>query len=413
MNKKNSGKIISLLILSLLILSVLSCSSGENNNDNVNNNENPGSNDAANAENVPDNTLEETVLPHEMPERNYNGYKFKFLVKEFNDGHYWGAVDIFAEEENGDPINDMVYKRNRIIEDRYNIEISETRSADVCGSARKVILANSHDYDVIMPDLNGAAPLATQGLFLDVRSELPYLQLDGIWWDQRANQMLSLGHRQYFLIGDMTLMANDATWVIMFNKAVTAEYGLGNLYSHVKEDNWTYDTFFGFVKGVSKDLNGDGIINMDDQIGLITDNGAKTILIYNTGEMAARKDENDLPYLALNTERTINAARQVFEVLANKNISINAHESKDFKGISDPWTDGANKMFQENRGLFYMISLTVMHRMRGMDSDFGILPSPKYDKSQTEYYHTVQPSTTNSVLFPKTTVDPEMASVII
>ena len=404
--KKSISLLLLLCLLVLPVFSALGCSSETGKK------EDPAD-DGSKAEDASNNGEEENLPLHEMPTADYDGYDFRFLVKEFNSGHYWGAVDIFAEEENGDPINDSVYKRNRIVEDRYNIEISEVRTDDVCGMARKSILANSHDYDVIMPDLNGVAPLATQGLFLDVRSELPYLQLGEVWWDQRANQMLSMGNRQYFLIGDMTLMANDATWVVMYNKKVAEEYGMGSLYTHVKEDNWTYETFFGLIRQVSKDLNGDGQINMDDQLGFITDNGAKTILIYNTGEMAARKDDSDLPYIALNTERTIAAARQVFEVLSDKTISINAHESKDFGGIADPWTDGANKMFQENRGLFYMISLTVMHRMRSMDSDFGVLPSPKLDRSQTEYYHTVQPSTTNSILFPKTTPDPEMASIII
>ena len=411
----NVKKSITALPALLLMLAVFSCSGGGAETD-TGGGPNPAVTENGAAENEAAVAPAEEIKPQrlaELPEKNFNGYKFNFLVKEFNSGGYWGAVDIFAEEENGDPINDMVYKRNRIIEDRYNIEIAETRTADVVGNARRSIMSNSHDYDAVMPELNGAAGLATQGLFLDARSELPYLQLGGIWWDQRANQMLSMAGRQYFLIGDMTLMANDATWVIMFNKAVVEEYGLDNLYNYVKEDDWTFDTFFGLVRGVSKDLNGDGKINLHDQLGLITDNGAKTILIYNTGEMAARKDADDLPYLALNTERTIDASRQVFEVMADKNISINAHESADFPGIPDPWTDGANKMFQENRGLFYMISLTVMHRMRGMDSDFGLLPSPKLDKAQTEYYHTVQPSTTNLIAFPKTTADFEMASVVI
>jgi len=398
-------KLLMLLILSLIVLFIFSCAS--NDVKTTVNSENPATGDNP-AENDP--VPEITQSPHELPEKNYGGYDFRFLVKEFNSGHYWGAVDIFAEEENGDPINDSVYRRNRIVEDRYNVNISEVRANDVCGMAKKSIMSNTHSYDVIMPDLNGAAPLATQGFFLDVRSGLPYLQLDGIWWDQRANQMLSIGGKQNFLIGDMTLMANDATWVVMFNKTVVEEYGLGNLYSLVKEDNWNYDAFFGLIKKVSHDVNGDGKFDENDQLGLLTDNGAKTILIYNTGEMAVRKDENDMPYLALNTERTIMAAQRVFEILSDRTISINAHT--DIK-LPDAWTDGVNKMFQENRGLFYMISLTVMHRMRGMDSDFGVLPSPKFDKNQTEYYHTVQPSTTNSILFPKTTPDPEMASIII
>ena len=405
----NLNKIIALiLILSLFIPAVLACSSNDDKHGDGQNDSGVENNASGDDAETPE---EETKPPHDMPERDYNGYDFRFLVKEFDGNGYWGAIDVFAEAETGEPINDAVYRRNSVVEDRYNVKISEIRDGDVAGKAKRVILAGTHDYDVLMPNLNSISSLATQGLLLDVRADLPYLQLDQVWWDQRANSMLSLNHKQHFLIGDMTLMANDATWVIMFNKKVVEQYAFGNLYSYVKEDNWTFDTFFGLIKQVSKDLNGDGKFDENDQIGLLTDSGARTILIYNTGEMAARKDDKDLPYLSLNTERTIIAAQRVFEIISDRTIAINAHT--DLSHISDPWTNGVNKMFQEDKGLFYMLSLTVMHKMRGMDSDFGVLPSPKLDNNQTEYYHTVQPSTTNSVVFPITTPDPEMASIII
>ena len=363
--------------------------------------------------NESDDTIESvrTVRSTPLPERDFGGYDFTFLVREFNDGGYWGAIDIYAEELTGDPINDAVFRRNRIVEDRYNISISEVRVHDIFGTARRSIMANSHDFDIIMPNLHDSSNFAAQGLLLDVRSQLPYLQLNEIWWDQRANDMLSIANRQFILIGDMTLMANCATWVVMFNKDVAADHHLGNLYDYVKEDNWNFDTFFNLVSQVSQDLDGNGIFDENDLLGLLTDSGARTILIYNTGEMVTRKDENDLPFFSLNTERTIYAAQRAFEILSDRTISINAHT--DLPHISDPWTNGVNLMFQENRGLFYMISLTVMHRMRGMYSDFGVLPSPKLDRYQTEYFHTVQPSTTNSIIFPITTPDLEMASIII
>ena len=405
--KIKSRKIILLLILAFVLPVVFSCAGegGAQSGENALTGE-QGGGDAADAAAVPENP------PHDMPEKNYNGYNFTFLVKEFDGNGYWGAQDVFAEEENGDPINDSVYKRNRIIEDRYNINICEKRAgahgapADI---GKKAILAGTHEYDVIMPDLNSGAGLATQGLLMNLSSDFPYVQFDRIWWDQRANKMLTLGGAQYFLIGDMTLMTNDATWVIMFNKKVVEEYGMGNVYSNVKEDNWTFDTFFGLVRQVSKDLDGNGKFDENDQVGLLTDNGAKTIMVYNTGEMVARKDDKDLPYLALNTERAIDVAGRVFEVLSDKTVCVHANDLK----MNDPWTNGVNKMFQEDKGLFYMLSLTVMHKMRNMDSDFGVLPFPKFDKSQAEYYHTVQPSTSNSMVFPATTPDPEMASIII
>jgi len=395
-----------LLITALILPAVFSCAgSGGSQNDG-----DAGSDDAQ-AEGESEDSAEPEIL-HDMPEKDYNGYNFTFLVKEFDGNGYWGAQDVFAQEENGDPINDAVYKRNRIIEDRYNINISEVRAGAHSAPAdmgKKSVLAGTHEYDVIMPDLNGGANLAAQGLLMDLSTAFPHVQFGQIWWDQRANKMLTLGGAQYFLIGDMTLMTNDATWVIMFNKKVVEEYAMGNLYSYVKEDNWTFDTFFGLVRQVSKDLDGNGKFDENDQVGLLTDNGAKTIMVYNTGEMVARKDDDDLPYLALNTERAISVAERVFEVLTDKTVCVHANDLK----MSDPWTNGVNKMFQEDKGLFYMLSLTVMHKMRNMDSDFGVMPFPKFDALQNEYYHTVQPSTSNSMIFPVTTPDPEMASIII
>ncbi|MCL2772006.1 MAG: hypothetical protein FWD71_01535 [Oscillospiraceae bacterium] len=412
MKKMNFKKFAALfLIIGFCISMIFSCSSS-NNNQTQNQNNNAG---ADGSQNNPEQSAGvsagTTMPPHDMPQKDYNGYNFNFLDRNYDGNGYWGEYDISAESENGDPINDAVFKRNSIIEDRYNIKIAEKQSSNVSGDAKKVILAGTHEYDVIMPGLNDIAPLATQGYLLDAKSQLPYLQLDMPWWDQRANQMLTMGNRLYFLIGDMTLQVNDATWVIMFNKKVAEQYDMGDLYSYVKDDNWNFNTYFGLIKQVSKDLNGDGKIGFDDQVGLLTDNGAKTIMVYNTGVMVAKKDANDLPYLALNDEKTITAAQQVFDVLKDKTVCINANT--DLSSIKDPWTDGVNKMFQEDRGLFYMLSLTVMNKMRGMESDFGVLPFPKLDSTQTEYYHTVQASTAACMVLPNTTPDPEMASIIL
>jgi len=394
------------VILALLISVIVSCANDDGNISDTTEN--------IDAHRIPENINEPTgvttVREMPLPESDFGGYDFTFLVREFNAGGFWGAIDIYSEEMTGEPINDAVFRRNRIIEDRHNITISEVRVYDIFGLTQRTIMSGMHEFDVIMPNLHYGSNFAAQGLLLDVRS-LPYLQLEGVWWDQRANDMLSIANRQFSLIGDMTLKANCATWVIMFNQDVAADHGLGNLYDYVREDNWTFDTFFDLIRQVSADLDGSGTLDENDRFGLLTDNGARTILIYNTGEMVARKDANDMPFLSLNTERLIYAAQKAFEILGDRSNTMNAHT--DLPHIENPWTDGVNRMFQENRGLFYMISLTVMHGMRGMDSDFGVLPSPKLDRNQTEFFHTVQPGTTNSIIFPITTQDIEMASIII
>lgn len=359
-----------------------------------------------------DETIQETtVAGPELPDTKYNDYNFRFLVNEWDPNGYWGERAVFAEVETGEPINDAVYRRNRFVEDKFGILISEKRTNDVNGQLIKVVKAGTHDYDIAIPTLNGAAVMATAGYLADIKSTMPYIDVTNPWWDQRAAQMLTIGNKLYMLVGDMTIRANEATWVIMFNKKVAEQNALGSLYSYVKNDTWYYDKFIELTKSVTKDLNGDGKYNEEDSIGLLTDTGSVTIMHYNTGESVARKDENDMPYLTLNTERATMVGAKIFEFLSEPTAAIFADIG--LKHISNPWTNGVNKMFKDDKGLFYMISLTVMDKMRDMDSDFGVLPFPKFDENQKEYYHCVQPGTAGVMVFPKTTQNFEMASAVV
>ena len=76
--------IISLMILSLLVLSVFSCSSNDNKKEAV------GNDNVGNAENIADLPEENAKFAHVMPEKDFGGYKFSFLVKEFDGNGYWG-----------------------------------------------------------------------------------------------------------------------------------------------------------------------------------------------------------------------------------------------------------------------------------------------------------------------------------
>ena len=82
---------------------------------------------------------EESPYP-DLPDIKFDGYEMKFLVR--NEEHMiFYSKDIYAEEENGDPINDAVYRRNRIIEDRYDVKISHEAVANPYMFIQKLINA--------------------------------------------------------------------------------------------------------------------------------------------------------------------------------------------------------------------------------------------------------------------------------
>ena len=61
---------------------------------------------------------EETRLTPDLPEKDFGGHEFAILTKGPNDGH-WFSQDAYAEELNGEPINDAVYNRNAAVGPRH------------------------------------------------------------------------------------------------------------------------------------------------------------------------------------------------------------------------------------------------------------------------------------------------------
>ena len=62
------------------------------------------------------------IYPTHLPEVTYGGYEFKMSHWMFGEG-YVMTFDLDSEGENGDLINDAVYRRNTKIEDTYDAKL--------------------------------------------------------------------------------------------------------------------------------------------------------------------------------------------------------------------------------------------------------------------------------------------------
>lgn len=58
-----------------------------------------------------------------LPEVDYGRYEFKIL-KTDEVGSILYSNEFYVETENGEPINDAVYNRNRMVEEQLNIKIT-------------------------------------------------------------------------------------------------------------------------------------------------------------------------------------------------------------------------------------------------------------------------------------------------
>jgi hypothetical protein len=398
-----------ILILAIILLSslfLISCAetTTEKNPANPQNNKSNGNSDGETE------TTAERIEPNVPDDKNYGGYEFTLLGNSTAYNPYWYSKDLYVEEENGDLLNDAVYYRNRTIEDKYNITIKGKLSGTQYADAKKSIKAGDNTFDVFSVPLQGAtAQLAQEGMLLDLK-QMPYIDLEKPWWDQKANQQLSINHKLMFTISDLLIIDKDALFIFLFNKDLLKERGLEDPYKLVKENKWTIDKMWDMGKGIAQDINGDGKMDDTDAYALLIAGHTIHGNVVSSGHFVITKDENDLPVL--------NIQDQIIHTTFEKWINIindraNTWVAQDWdKKHTDIWMYQL-EVLSEKRGLWLYAGMDRVTTLRTFDFNFGILPNPKLDETQSEYYNHVHAWCTTALSIPTTCPDPERTGIIL
>jgi len=348
----------------------------------------------------------EAVPEPELPDVKFNGHNFR-VINTKPDAVTWLLTQVTAGEEDGDVFNDAVYRRNRIIEDRYDIEIVEIVAndpGDAKAKGQKSAKSGSDDYDLIYCYIGDSLSMAQSGLLIEVMS-IPHIDLTKPWWDKDVVNDLSFSKRLYGVAGDFCFAHYSAVMPMFFNKQLLSDFGLEDPYQLVRDGKWTLDKFADMSKDVSLDLNGDGKWTEVDQYGFMSLN----FLVYpsfmlSAGEKFVQKDKDDIPYFAAGSPRFVDVYEKTIAILnAGDNLFYDAdaagnHRHQDF-------------MFPGNQVLFWHELMNWSKILRDMESDFGILPTPKFDEAQEKYYSRVFNATMMAI--PVTVGDIEREGIIL
>lgn len=335
-----------------------------------------------------------------FPDITYGGEDIHFLTEECTFGDMYTSIEIYAAGTDGSLLNDTVYNRNLIIEEKFDIHITEERLQNATKTAYNTVLAGEDLYDVVLPYLNSSVSNATAGLYRNLY-DIEYLHLDNSWWDQRANENLQVGGKLYFTTGDISILDNECTMVLFFNKQMLADNDLDNPYALVRDGKWTIDSMFGMCTDLTADLNGDDKLQIDDdRFGLFCAGNTPHSLFFATGERIVTTANNGTLQLVMNNERSAEAVTKILDRCLDKSNMTGGFEE-------------SVKAFTEGRLLIAGWALTDINSIRDCQFDFGILPYPKYDEAQTEYYSLISTGLTPGVSIPVTNAEPEKAGLIL
>lgn len=402
---KKSMRILSALLVFITLFSTIACSdtSKPTTEKETTASQNGG-------ETTPDSEDVTTELQPDIPsDLDFKGESFVFLTSGSADtnGVDWETYDIWVEGMTGDVINDAVYDRNLYINETYNVNIEQVKSTGtVYDQAQTSILAQADEYDAIMAQIQASATMAQNGYTYNLY-DVPHINLSQPWWDQRGVADLSIGGRLNFATGDITVIDNDATWVLMFNKQLHTDLALEDIYDLIRNNKWTYDKLYEMIQAGTRDLNGDGKMNYAaDQYGFCTTDDSAQGLLYASGVTIVSKDENDLPTAAINADKVSSVIDFAAKIMSDAQITLTAGKA----GIS---TDRLRQVFEEGNALFFGEVMQCIIRMRASTTDFGLITWPKFDENQKDYHNFVHATAAKAVNIPKTQPNSEMAGAII
>ena len=173
----------------------------------------------------------------------------------------------------------------------------------------------------------------------------------------------------------------------MFNKRLYEENGLEEPYEMVRNGEWTLEKLEEQCRDITQDLNGDTVLDHNDQWGLLSSDSAVIGFITSCGIKTIETDSSGAFVFSLDSERNVGALSSLYNFFSNGQIQLRAQAMDGL--VPDIWTEIID-IFKEGRALYRITTLSDVATMRDMEDDFGILPLPKLDEEQDSYYSTYQ-----------------------
>jgi len=402
-----------ILLISLMAIFLFSCSA--NPDSNSKNNADPTTESQADiaddnenaSENIENEETEITALDiiADLPDADYGGYTFTILTSNGAQGGEFEMRQAPEETENGEPINDALFRRGRLIEDKYNINLNyiiENDIANMLSMSQKTIKSGDNAYDMIIGELLGVTRALAQSGGVHDFADFPNIDLSKPWWNKNAIRDLTIDGKFFFPIGDITPRYILSPYFLMFNKTLFADYGLDFPYDKVLDGTWTIDEFYNLVKGQTRDLNSDGRLDGEDFYGMFNAGFSAYAMMKSCGEsIISTKDGN--PYISIGNERSIDIIEKITGLLVTNDIY---YDTK-YKPFDEYY------IFSNGQALFVGQTAAILAMYRDMEYDYGILPLPKYDLNQESYYSYAQPWDSVGLSVPKTNEDTERSGMII
>ncbi len=365
------------LLAMLMAVSAVSCSNSEANKDTSESTPTSSGTTETEAETIDESTLTDrekrALVSDDLPaSMDYGGDSFRVMVPTER------LYEIVSEELTADNCNDAVYNRDLDIETRFNIKIEATEDSEPWSQLKTIATAGTNDYELVtIYDYLAYVPITSNSVLN--WTEIPNVNLDKPWHNQLANENSTINDRLYAICSDLSITSMTYTHAFFFNVDMMENYGYKttDLYDMVKEGKWTFDTFSTMVADMYEDKNGNGKKDTLDiyGFGYYIENAADVWLAAFDQPIIDTSDGNiNLVFMC---DKTVSILDKLSDFHTNNAGYIQ------YTGAAK---DEETKFLNGNLVMAPLRFYAAFNSLREMDSTYSLLPYPKWDENQEDYY---------------------------
>jgi len=322
-------------------------------------------------------TEEDTSLRPDLPDTVWNR-EFRILGGGDTRNNSFPSFELYAEELEGEAMNDAIFNRNETIRGKYGITIEQTLEKDTDTIIAKDYSAGEDRFDLVFAYIKKVGGLAQKGYFVDINT-IDNVDLEKPWWNSNINDVVSVKGHVYYASNDFSLRDKNRVQVLMCNDKLREENKLEAVSGLVRSNAWTAEKMNEYVTAVSIDLNGDGQHTSTDQYGLVVHSyDAFAALCFGCGLRLIDKDDTDGLVIVDDPDRNITAIDAVFSFCRTETFMTPEHYNRNWDISFDTYCEG--------RSLF---NLTLLHSVgnynKDCEFDFTVCPLPKLNADQEKY----------------------------
>ena len=361
-------RFLSILLASLLVLPALTgCSDKAA--------ENPGSaettpvSSGASADAAGADEAEADFIGDDLPDKNFEGAAFNILTTTW----YTAKDYIYADEINGEVVNDALFNQRSKISERFNVEITCDASDGndaVSTNVHNLVISGDDSYHIVYNHDNLTMNNGLKGDFCNLRS-FELLDFSKPWW-QGASQVFTIQGKLFATANPLAMSGIYMNCTVSFNKTMATDLQLEYPYEKVRNGEWYLDDMTAMAKVAMRDLDGNGTYDSNDQWGFLTASYGWLQFQSDMGAGCMEKDDEGNVCFTGNIDKLVS----VMEKFDAMDEYTRASEGTDYNV----------QMFSEGKGLFmFSENRNLYESMRDSDVSYGILPAPKFDELQENY----------------------------